>query len=216
MGVAQKLTLFQILGNSIEECDEKTLLSEIRNVAVKWKNTAVHRQEFYNTKQEDGQTTQQFLAKLKSKAEHCSFQLKCTSALCNHQLNSYTSSMVADILTVGCFDEDIQSELLARASSIKTLEEKLELMQALVREHVMSYHWGPLLQLRSQHSSEHRSHTHKCHTPKHQQQDVWAVGALIMGQVRTSRGNITVQHGQHHVTSATSEVTSALYVARRV
>ena len=105
-------------------------MTKIRETAVKRKNTAVHRQEFYSMVQEDGQSTQQFLAKLRSKADQCTFQLACSSSLCNHTINSYSSVMVGDILTVGCYDKDIQGELLARSNTVKSLE-KLELMQAM-------------------------------------------------------------------------------------
>ena len=39
--------------------------------------------------------------------------------------------MVADILTVGCYDQDIQGELLARSADVQSLEDKFELMQAM-------------------------------------------------------------------------------------
>ena len=52
-----RLALFEILANSMKELDEKKLLPEMCNIAVQWKNTAVHRREFFNLKQENGQTT---------------------------------------------------------------------------------------------------------------------------------------------------------------
>ena len=126
-----RLMLFELEGSSIDNLDEKSLLQKIRQTAVKKKNTAIHRQEFYSMKQDQGQTTQQFLSMLKSKADHCNFQIECSSEACNHKINSYKSIMIADILTVGCADQDIQEELLVRSATTKTLEEKIELMQAM-------------------------------------------------------------------------------------
>ena len=121
-----RFTLFELLGPSIDDLNEKDLMEKIHKVAVKGKNTAVHRQEFYNMKQEEGQSAQQFLAKLRAKADHCNFQLTCSSEDCSHNSNSYAPAMVADILTVGCYDQDIQGELLARSADVQSLQDKFE------------------------------------------------------------------------------------------
>ena len=81
--------------------------------------------------QAPSQPIQQFVAKLRAKAEHCSFQLKCSSPNCNNTTNSYMASMVADQMTVGCYDKDIQGEVLAKHSQITTFDEKFDLIQAL-------------------------------------------------------------------------------------
>ena len=126
-----RFTLFELLGPSIDDLNEKDLMEKIHKVAVKGKKIAVHRQEFYNMKQEEGQSAQQFLAKLRAKADHCNFQLTCSSEDCSHTSNSYAPAMVADVLTVGCYDQDIQGELLARSADVQSLQDKFELMQAM-------------------------------------------------------------------------------------
>ena len=68
-----RFTLFELLGPSIDDLNEKDLMEKIHKVAVKGKNTAVHRQEFYNMKQEEGQSAQQFLAKLRSQSRSLQF-----------------------------------------------------------------------------------------------------------------------------------------------
>jgi len=123
--------LFEFLGPSIDDMDEAELMAKICEIAVIQKNTSVHRQEFYNMKQEEGQSAKQFLTKLRAKADHCDFRVSCSSADCNHKSNSYASEMIADILTAGCYDQDIQGELLARSAKVQSLEEKFDLMQAL-------------------------------------------------------------------------------------
>ena len=126
-----RLALFEYIGPSIRRLQEEELMEKICLLAVQSKNVAVHRQEFYHMHQEDGQTAQQFIAKLKAKSEHCSFVVKCPSGLCSNTKISYALPMVADILTVGCYDKDIQGELLAKSATVRTLEEKFQLVQAL-------------------------------------------------------------------------------------
>ena len=126
-----RLELFDYIGpNTIDTLSETQLLEHIRKIAVKGKNIAVHRHEFYAMAQAPGQPIQQFVAKLKSKAEHCHFQLNCSSNQCN-QSNSYVMAMVGDQVTIGLYDKSIQGEILAKHSQLKTFESKFDLIQAM-------------------------------------------------------------------------------------
>ena len=129
------MELFDFVGSStIDTLSEDDLLASIKRLAVKGKNVAVHRQEFNDMQQAPGQAVQHFVAKLKAKAEQCHFRLKCSSSQCNHEVNSYATAMVANqllLLTVGLTDKDIQGEVLAKHSQLKTFEEKFDLIQAL-------------------------------------------------------------------------------------
>ena len=93
---------------------EEQLLEKIKSAAVISKNTSVHRKEFYSIKQSPGEPINLFVAKLKAKAENCNFTIKCTSDACDHKSNSYSESMIADQMTAGILDKDIQEELLSR------------------------------------------------------------------------------------------------------
>jgi hypothetical protein len=127
-----KKELFDFVGAStLNTLDENALVAQIKTLAVKGKNKAVHRQEFYSMHQEPGQPIQAFVAKLRSKAEHCQFTLECTNADCSHQSNSYAESMVADQMVVGCCDKDIQGEILAKDAQLVRYQEKFDLIQAL-------------------------------------------------------------------------------------
>ena len=126
-----KLRLYEFIGDSIDTLDETALLEKIKQIAVRSKNVAVHRQEFFNTRQSEGESTQQFYSRLRSKADQCDFNIKCKSSLCSNTLNSYSSAMVDDILTVGCYDEDVQCELLARSAQFKNVEEKYQFIEAM-------------------------------------------------------------------------------------
>jgi hypothetical protein len=124
--------LFDFTGaDALNALNEDQLLEKIKTLAIKGKNKAVHRQEFYAMSQAPGQPIQAFIAKLRSKAEHCQFTFKCVSAACNRQTNSYAESMVADQMVVGCCDKDIQGEILAKDAQLTTFQEKFDLIQAL-------------------------------------------------------------------------------------
>jgi hypothetical protein len=94
-----RMELLNCVGPNIDELTEVQLPSQIKKIAVKGKNVAVHRQEFYSLHQEPGQPIQQFVAKLKAKAEQCNFTTNCSSELCTHASISYAPSMVADQMT---------------------------------------------------------------------------------------------------------------------
>ena len=124
-----RIELFSYIGPStIDTLDETTLLAYIRRLAVKGKNKAVHRQEFYALHQQPGTPAHQYVAQLRAKAEHCSFTVKCTN--CNESI-SYANPMISDQLTVGLADKDIQGEILAKDGQLKTFDEKLDAVQAL-------------------------------------------------------------------------------------
>ena len=68
-------------------------------------------------RQEPGQIVQEYVAKLRSKAEHCLFLVKCPGESCAEQLINYSDAIVTDQVIVGCADLDIQMEILAKHSS---------------------------------------------------------------------------------------------------
>ena len=88
-----RLALFEFIGPALDTYNESDLLDKLRMIIVNGKNVAVHRQEFYAMHQDAGQSAQQFLAKLKAKAEHCNFQIKCSSNNCGNNMNSYASAI---------------------------------------------------------------------------------------------------------------------------
>ena len=53
-----------------------------------------------------GQNIESVVAKLRSKAAHCSFTFKCTNNLYNHQVNLYADAMITDQMVIGCADSD--------------------------------------------------------------------------------------------------------------
>jgi len=125
-----RMELFDFIGPNIDTLEEEALIKHMQELAVKGKNVAVHRQEFYSIQQSPGQPIQQFVAKLRAKAEHCNFRLECSKAGCKTN-NSYATEMITDQMVVGLYDKDIQGEVLAKHATSKGFQAKYDLIQAL-------------------------------------------------------------------------------------
>ena len=115
----------------LENISEDDLLIQIKTLAVKGKNKSVHRKEFYAMNQAPGQPIQAFVTKLKGKAMNCNYSIKCNSAACGHQVNSYAEHMIADQMVIGCANTDIQQEVLAKDSQLPDFQSRFDLIQAL-------------------------------------------------------------------------------------
>ena len=122
--------LFDFLGqDTLAAVDESSLLTHIQQVAVKGKNTAVHRQEFYSMMQSPDEPIQTFVGKLRAKAAHCHFRTTCSNTSCKADI-SYSDSMVTDQMIVGLYDKDCQGDVLAKDITLKSFQEKFDLIQA--------------------------------------------------------------------------------------
>ena len=122
-------SLFDFMGkDTLGSADKEGLLNHIKNIAVKGKNTAVHRQEFYGMAQVAEQPIQAFVGQLRSKAMQCDFTTKCTSSGCSQNV-SYSEAMVSDQMIVGLYDKDCQADVLARNQTLKTFNEKFHWIQ---------------------------------------------------------------------------------------
>ena len=123
--------LFDFLGSStLQLVTEEQLLEKIKSAAVISKKMSVHRKEFYSIKQSPGEPINLFVAKLKAKAENCNFTIKCTSGACDHKSNSYSESMIADQMTAGILNKDIQEELLSTDKELTTFQARYDLIIA--------------------------------------------------------------------------------------
>ena len=92
-------TLFDFVGSAaIDGYTEAELLLKIKQTAVIGKNKAVHRKEFYEIVQAPDEQLNRFVAKLKAKAERCSFTMICSRADCD-QVNNYGEEMLKDQMT---------------------------------------------------------------------------------------------------------------------
>ena len=123
--------LFDIVGpEQLDLCTEAELLSYIKSVAVQGSHKEVHRQKFQTLKQDKGQLITSFLAKLKSQAQLCDFNVTCTNPLCLRSV-SYATNMVAGQLIAGLYNTEHQARILAEAASLTTLKSKYDRLVSL-------------------------------------------------------------------------------------
>ena len=89
----------------------------------------MHRKALYEIKQSPGETINIFVAKLKGKAEHCNFAMRCAAGGCD-EINNYVEEMIGDQLTTGLYDQNIKQEVLAKDKQFKTFEDRYALIEA--------------------------------------------------------------------------------------
>ena len=71
----------------------------------------VRRSEFLCTKQDLGESTRSYAARLKGKAATCAYSCSCTRDTCD-QVVDFTDIIVKDVLITGLVDEDIRKDVL--------------------------------------------------------------------------------------------------------
>ena len=119
--------LFDFIGQrKLSSCNEKGLLTYMQRVSVRGKKPAVHWQEFYSLSQSPNEPLQQYIAKLQAKATHYNFSTTCE---CTKTV-SYAEAMVMDQMLVGLHDKDIQGEVLAKDSQLKTFNDRYDYIHA--------------------------------------------------------------------------------------
>ena len=122
--------LFDFVGSAaLDKITEDQLLKNIKSAAVIGKNTSVHRKEFYSIMQSQGEPVNLFVAKLRSKAEHCNFKVTCVGSECN-EINSYAEAMVSDQMVAGLYDKDIQQDVLAKGKELRSFQDRYNLIEA--------------------------------------------------------------------------------------
>ena len=123
--------IFDYLGcDELSNITEAEFLKHMKTLAVKGKNKSVHRKEFYTMEQSSGQSIQAFVTKLRSKASHCDFKVRCSNTNCG-QLVCYAEEMISDQMVVGCADPDVQQEVLAKDIQLDNFQKKYDLILAL-------------------------------------------------------------------------------------
>ena len=103
------------LGNSLLKADSSItskptadLMKAMKTLAVVAVATGVIRAELVQMKQDRGETFRTFAARVRGKAETCSYTTKCS---CNSTVN-FTDIIVRDVLIAGISDLDIRRDIL--------------------------------------------------------------------------------------------------------
>ena len=126
--------LFQLRGPSLTKNTEEELLTHIKSVAVQALHTAVHRRQFHELRQHEGEDITQFVARLRSKAAMCEFHVLA------HRPNadstepgplSYEDDVLQTQLVVGLYNSHHQNEILASADRFPSFDSKFRALQAM-------------------------------------------------------------------------------------
>ena len=123
--------LFEYVGPSVlNSCTEAQLLQHMKSVAVKIVQKEVHRLDFNSMLQEDGESITRWVARLRAKAFLCEFTVPCTCCTPAKEI-SYAEEEIAQRLIAGLRNKEHTRRILADATNLKTLEEKIERLQVL-------------------------------------------------------------------------------------
>ena len=102
---------------------EKQLLKDIESIVTKRSNPSVHRMTFASLNQISDESIQEYLVKLRSSAPDCEF----TCPNCKFDLSPVH---IKDQFIRGLYTESLQTDILAKASQLKTLEEIIKHAEA--------------------------------------------------------------------------------------
>lgn len=91
--------------------NEEELMKTIKLLAVVPVSVVVRRSDFLSTRQDFGENTRSYAARLKGKATTCSYSCKCPKEGCG-QIVDFTDIIVKDVLVTGLADEDIRKDVL--------------------------------------------------------------------------------------------------------
>jgi len=123
--------LFEFVGaQSLDAANENEMLTHIRSVAVKGTHKEVHRMNFSKLNQMEGETISQFVARLKSQASLCQFNITCNAHDPPKKL-SYADDMVTQQLIAGLGNQQHQSRVLAEATTLITLAAEIARLHCL-------------------------------------------------------------------------------------
>ena len=118
-------SLSRTTGGTHFTLDEAKLMENIKKLAVRHQNPAVHVQEFLGLVQQPDEGVRHFLARLRGVASRCNFDVSCTT--CTKSI-SYADSVIRFKLIAGLSDIEIKEDILSVDD--KTLEDILKTRKA--------------------------------------------------------------------------------------
>ena len=128
-------TLFELHGpHQLNIMSEAELLEAIQKVSVESVHEEVHRQSFFQIKQDIGEPINKFVARLKAKANLCNFKVEIN---CAHEPTtgkhtvSFSEAMLGHQLISGLADEEWKAKLLSEADTLTTFAKKFDRLLSL-------------------------------------------------------------------------------------
>ena len=122
--------LYQFVGSSElnrVNLTEAELLEHIRTVAVKSIHPEVHRWNFAQVSQAEGEGITRYAGRLKAQAALCNFTVKCD---CQKEV-SYSEHMVSQKMIAGLSNPEHQSRILSEVQDLPDLKSKLDRLVSL-------------------------------------------------------------------------------------
>jgi len=122
------------------------LLKDIEAIVTKKSNPTVHRMTFSGMMQQDNESVQAYVIRLKSLATDCEFA--CPS--CKHDMSSI---YIRDQVIRGLSNDVLQTDILAKADNLAKLEEVVkhgEAFEAALRDQVLMQEGGEAQHFRSE------------------------------------------------------------------
>ena len=126
--------LFQLRGPSLTNNSEEELLTHIKSMAVQALHTAVHRRQFHELRQFEGEDITQFVARLRSKAALCEFYVNAYRPHAGSQEPgplSYEDDVLQTQLVVGLYNQRHQNEILSAVDRYTSFEAKFQALQSM-------------------------------------------------------------------------------------
>ena len=127
-------------GASVDTTTEEQLLGLMKAMSIRGVNKLCNVVEFLNLKQNENETIQKFISRVRGQALTCDFKIKskCSKVGCSQETeNSYADKLSAFIIVRGLYDLDIQEDVLKLAA---TSEDDLDLKK--VTEVVLAQETG--------------------------------------------------------------------------
>ena len=114
---------------ALSSSDEKTVLENIKSLAVRQENIMVARVRLQQMRQDRDEPVRAFAARLRGQAGVCNYRVKCPSEVCNASVD-YSGIMVRDALIRGLNDEEIRLDILGESRQDMSLEDALSYAEA--------------------------------------------------------------------------------------
>ena len=100
---------------SFFECDESKIMDILERIVTKRANPTVHRMAFYNIKQANNESINDYLVRLNAIAVDCEY----TCPSCKHDLSP---SHIRDQFIKGISNTELQTDILAKAETLPPIE----------------------------------------------------------------------------------------------
>ena len=132
--------LFDLKGSTtLDAASEVDLTQWMKEISVKGVHKEVHRTQFVNIRQKQGESMNSYFGRLKAEAALCDYRVSaptaCPDVACtcaHHGIQvSYQDDMVSTQMVAGIYNTDHQSKVLAESANLASLDAKFQRLLVL-------------------------------------------------------------------------------------